>query len=329
MRHVLFIASDGLDALEGDAVLQKAPHSKSIRVVCASPDGLTPDSAEPICASNPAEAHQALNGLPRPSMVVVVGNTPLALWASLWASSEGIPVMHHHAGLRSSAGLPETNFANRLGMALDATADLLSFIDSRDQKKTMHFAASATKVVGWPSIEAWSRRLPSSEIGTGVSGCLALLGSMSSDQYGRVAKIMDACMLACRRFRVYASPQFRDMIVKVGVPLPDGFELRVPDNPDELAEGVAKCRMLVTNDERLQSLSAASGCHTVLVGQPPTIRWLTDQGNKYAIHVDMGASIAAATICRFWESLPDLPFSTAVVPDASGTMAAWMRPFIL
>lgn len=328
MRYVLFVASDGLDALEGDAVLRKAPHSKSIRVVCASPDGLTPDSAEPLQASNPAEAHQSLSDLPRPSLVVVVGNTPLALWASMWAACEGIPVMHHQAGLRSCAGLPETDVANRLGTALDATADLLSFIDRRDQKKTAHFSPSATRVVGWPSIEAWSRRLPSAGVGAGTSGCLALLGPMSPDQHGRVAKIIDACMLACRRFLVYASPQFRDMIVKVGVPLPDGFELRVPDDPDEMAKGVAKCRMLVTNDERLQALSAASGCHTVLVGLPPTIRWLTDQGSQYVVHVDMAAPSAAKVIGRFWESLPDLPFSTAVVPDASGSMAAWMRPFM-
>lgn len=329
MRYVLFVASDGLDALEGDAVLRKAPHSKSIRIVCASPDGLTPDSAEPIQASTPAEAQQSLSDLPRPSMVVVVGNTPLALWASMWAACGGIPVMHHQAGLRSNAGVPETNSANRLGTALDATADMLSFIDRRDQKKTAHFASSATRVIGWPSIEAWSRRLPSrSEVGAGASGCLVLLGPMSPDQHGRVTKIIDACMLACRRFKVYASSQFRDMIVKVGVPLPSGFELRVPDDPEELADGVAKCRMLVTNDERLQALSAASGCHTVLVGQSPTIRWLTDQGTKYAIHVDMATPSAAGSIGQFWESLPDLPFSTAVVPDASSSMAAWMRPFM-
>ncbi len=329
MRYVLFVASDGLDALEGDAVLRKAPHSKSIRVVCASPDSLTPDSAEPMQASSPAEAHQSLSDLPRPSLVVVVGNTRLALWASMWAACAGIPVMHHHAGLRSCAGTPETDSANRLGTAMDATSDLLSFIDRRDQRKTTPFSPSATRVIGWPSIESWSRRLPSSaEVGAGASGCLALLGHMSPDQHGRILKVIDACMLACRRFRVYASPQFRDMIVKVGVPLPDGFELRVPDDPDELAEGVAKCRMLVTNDERLQALSAASGCHTVLVGHPPTIRWLTDQGDKYSIHVDMGAATAAREIGRFWESIPNLPFSTAVVPNASDSMVAWMRPFI-
>lgn len=329
MRYVLFVASDGLDALEGDAVLRKAPHSKSIRVVCASLDGLAPESAESIQASNPAEAHQSLSDLPRPSLVVVVGNTPLALWASMWAACVGIPVMHHQAGLRSCAGLSETEPANRFGTALDATSDLLSFIDSRDQLKTAHFSPMATRVTGWPSIEAWSRRLPSrSEVGAGASGCLVLLGPMSPDQHGRVTKIIDACMLACRRFRVYASSQFRDMIVKVGVPLPNGFELRVPDGPDEVADGVAKCRMLVTNDERLQALSAASGCHTVLVGHPPTIRWLTDQGSKYVVHVDMASPTAARTIGKFWESLPDLPFSTAVVPDASASMAAWMQPFM-
>jgi len=329
VRYVLFVASDGLDALEGDAILRKAPHSKSIRIVCASSDGLTPDSAEPMSASTPAEAQRSLDEMPRPSMVVVVGNTPLALWASMWAARDGIPVMHHQAGLRSSAGEPEAISANKFGTALDATADMLSFIDSRDQKKTAHFAASGRRVIGWPSIEAWSRRLPSrSEVGAGASGCLVLLGPMSPDQHGRVTKIIDACMLACRRFKVYASSQFRDMVVKVGVPLPSGFELRVPDDPEELADAVAKCRMLVTNDERLQALSAASGCHTVLVGPSPTIRWLMDQGSKYTIHVDMAAPSAAKAVGQFWESLPDLPFSTAVVPNASSSMAAWMRPFM-
>lgn len=318
MRYVLFVAADGLDALEGEAILRKAPHSRSFRIVCADM-WLAPESAEAIFASTPPEAWEALDSLPRPSLVVVVGNTPLALWASMWGLHRSVPVMHHHAGLRGRD--PDSD---KVGVAIDATADLLSFIASRDQRRAS-FSLGAARVIGWPSMEVWARAIPP-DAESGASGCLALLGRVSPNQYGRVAKIIDACMHACRRFSVYASEDFRDMIVKVGVPLPDGFEMRVPSAAAELATAAAKCRMLVTNDERLQALAAATGRHVALVGSHgPSIRWLVEQG--HAKHIEMSSPRAAADLADFWTSIPG-ESATPVPPDASSAMVDWVRPFL-
>jgi len=323
MRHVLFIASDGLDAVEGAAIMRRAPHSKAFRVVCARQDGLVPADMEPIDASTPAAAMSALDSLPKPTLVVSVGNTPLALWASMWAVHHGIPTMHHHAGLRGS-----DLASDRIGTAIDATSDLLSFMARQDQRCAA-FSSGTARIVGWPSMEAWSGCLPSTlRAEQGESGCLALLGPASPSQYGRIAKIVDACMHACRRFTVYASKEFRDTIVKVNVPLPDGFELRVPAGAAELAEGVAKSRMLVTNDERLQALSAVAGCPIALVGGKPSIRWLIRQGPEYAVHVDMSDHSAAGAIRRFWDSLPPEPFRVAPTPASASAVVEWVRPFL-
>jgi len=322
MRYVLFVANDGLDAVEGASILRRAPHARAFRVVCANPDGLTPDCADSIAAATPSAAMGALESLPRPTLVMTVGNTPLALWASMWAAHNGIPTMHHHAGLRGSSLA-----SDRIGIALDATSDLLSFIARRDQQHA-GFSSATTRVVGWPSMEAWAASLPSAiGIEPGSSGCLVLLGPASANQYGRIAKVIDACMHACRRFTVYASREFRDTIVRVGVPLPDGFELHVPNGMEEVAEGVAKCKMLVANDERLQALSAVAGCPVVLVDEKPSIRWLAGQGD-YVRHVDMSEPPAATLVQRFWECLPDEPFRLAGVPKASTAVMEWIKPFL-
>lgn len=322
VRYVLFVATDALDALDGGAIAQSAPHSEAVRVVCAEPDASGPYKIDAIAASTPAEAWESLEALPRPSLAITVGNTPLAAWASMWAAHRGVPTMHHHAGIRSPGGIDRAS--DKIGTALDATADLLSLIARRDHGNVARFSPSF-RIVGWPSIEAWVRLLPSAmKVEPGESGCLALLGHISPNEYGWIAKLFGCCRHVCRRFEVYASRDFRETIVKVGVPLPEGFSLRIFSDLSELADGVAKCRMLVTNDERLQALSAAAGTHTVLVGAPPSIRWLIDQGD-YVRHLSILDSAAAAKMLAYWESLPNRNFHTDAVPDASSAVAEWVR----
>ena len=320
-KHILFVASDGLDALEGDALLRRAPHSKSVRVVCAERDAFMPDTAAEIRADTPAVAWDSLESLPRPSLLVAVGNTPVALWASMWAAHRGVPVMHHHAGLRGGGLAPD-----KAGAALDATADLLSFVARRDQGPA-RLSQAAARVVGWPALESWARLLPSpGEVESGLSGCLVLLGRATHNEYGRVTKILDACMHACRRFLVYASEDFRSTIVKVGVPLPDGFELRVPSGAEEVARGVAGCRMLVANDERLQALSVAAKRYAVLVGPEPRIKWPAEQG--CARWIDMAAPSAAAGMVESWGRAGE-PFDIAWGRSPAAEMMDWLRPFVL
>jgi len=325
VRYALFVAADALDSLDGGAIAQSAPHSEAIRVVCAESDVSGPHKTNTIAASTPAEAWESLETLPRPSLVITIGNTPLAAWTSMWSAHRGVPTMHHHAGLRSPGGLDRAS--DKMGTALDATADLLSLISRRDHGNVARFSPSF-RIVGWPSIEAWVRLLPPAlEVESGESGCLALLGHISPNKYGWIVKLLDCCRHVCKRFVVYASRDFRDTIVKVGVPLPDGFSLRVFSNLSELADGVAQCRMLVTNDERLQALSAAAGTHTVLVGGSPSIRWLIDQGD-YVRHLDVSDPETAIKMLAYWESFPDRGFHTDVVPDASIAMVEWIRSYL-
>lgn len=321
MRYVLFVAADGLDALEGEAVRREAPYANAMRIVCARPGALAPESADPIPDGDPAEVARALDDLPRPSLVIVVGNTPLSFWAAAWAANKAIPVMHHHAGLRSG-----DYGSDKMGIASDAVADLLSFMDRRDQMHTQMFSPKAERVVGWPSLEVWKRHAASQiDAGSGSSGCLAIYGRVTPDQYGWATRLLDACRHACERFVVYASREFRDTIVKVQVPLPAGFRLKSFDDPAELARDVVQCRMFVTDDERLQAISAVTGRYTVVV-RPLSIRWLAGQSG-FVRTVDFRDPKATQMIRLFWESIPGTPFDSDTPPPASQAMCDWLKSY--
>lgn len=326
MRHVLLVASDGLDALEGEAICRHAPHSKAIRVICANmTDSLAPgQEVEAVYADSSPLLWEALDGSPLPSLVITISNSPIAVWAQLWAGEHSVPTLHHHAGTRSLNGVGYLR--DRRGIALDAIADLLSFIDRSAQRHTRSFQPAATRVVGWPSMEYWFRITRNMNRET-AGGCLVLTGPLHQAQYGLVNKILDACRHSCRQFTIHAGTAFRDMIVRTGLPLPDGFVLKPLSDAAGLAASVAGCRMLVTNDDRLQALSVVLGKPTAIIGLLPEIRSLQASAVR---HIDIRAGDAARRIHDLWEEAPKLSFDP-LEPAMNGgaAMCEWLKPYFV
>lgn len=326
MRYVLLVAADGLDALEGEAICRHAPHSKAICVVCANmTDSLVPgQEVEAVYADSPPSLWEALDGLPRPSLVITIANSPIAVWTQLWAGERSVPTLHHHAGTRSLNGTDCPR--DRRGIALDATADLLSFVDRAAQQHAKSFQPAATRVVGWPSLEYWFRKIRNMDGGM-VGGCLVLTGPLPQDRYGLVNRTLDACRHSCRQFTIHAGPAFRDMIVKTGMPLPDGFVLKLLSDAEGLAASVAKCRMLVTNDDRLRALSVVLGKPTALIGLSPEMRGPQADAVR---HIDIMAPDAARRIHDLWEEVPELRFDPLeVTPSGGAAICEWLKPYFV
>ena len=324
MRYVLLVAADGLDALDGEAICRHAPHSKAIRVICANmTDSLIPgQEVEAVYADSAPLFWEAMDGLPCPSLVIAIANSPIAVWAQLWAGEHSVPTLHHHAGTRSLNGADLLR--DRRGIALDATADLLSFVDRSAQRHTKSFQPAATRVVGWPSLEYWFRTTRNMDGGM-TGGCLVLTGPLPRDRYGLVNKTLDACRHSCRQFTVHAGPAFRDMIVRTGMPLPDGFVLKPLSDAEGLAASVAKCRMFVTNDDRLQALSMVLGKPTALIGLSQGMH--CPQSDEVR-HIDIRASDAARKIHDLWEAVPELRFDPLEAPPAGGAVICeWLKPY--